>query len=100
MEYTIIGVHGDQQATPLSMGSMQALPSPSSIMFLLLVSFVGIALKTFAHDDYKNCENIKFSELPLRMEGDSDDDGTDSEAEWPSLALDLVESREEQFRGA
>jgi len=23
------------------------------------------------------------------MEGDSDDDGTDSEAEWPSMAFDL-----------
>ena len=39
------------------------------------------------------------------MEGDSDDDGTDSEAEWPSLALDLgrvmensLEEREERHR--
>ena len=46
-------------------------------------------LKRFAHDDFKNLPNIHFSELPLRMEGDSDDEGTDSEAEWPSKALDL-----------
>jgi hypothetical protein len=26
--------------------------------------------------------------LPLRMEGDSDDEGTDSECEWPSAVLD------------
>jgi hypothetical protein len=39
------------------------------------------------------------------MEGDSDDDGTDSEAEWPSLSLDLgrdlensLEEREERNR--
>jgi hypothetical protein len=33
-------------------------------------------------------ENIYFSELPLRMEGDSDDEGTDSEYEWPSATFD------------
>ena len=27
-------------------------------------------------------------ELPLRMEGDSDDEGTDSEFEWPSAVFD------------
>ena len=39
------------------------------------------------------------------MEGDSDDNGTDSEAEWPSLGLDLgrvvensLEEREERHR--
>ena len=39
------------------------------------------------------------------MEGDSDDDGTDSELEWPSKALDLgrvvensLEGREERHR--
>jgi hypothetical protein len=26
--------------------------------------------------------------LPLRMEGDSDDEGTDSEYEWPSAVFD------------
>jgi hypothetical protein len=30
--------------------------------------------------------NIKFCELPVRMEGDSD--VTKSKGEWPSLALD------------
>ena len=43
--------------------------------------YLQCVLKRFAHDDYKNLENIYFSELPLRMEGDSDDDGTDSELE-------------------
>ena len=39
------------------------------------------------------------------MEGDSDDDGTDSELEWPSMAFDLggvvendLEEREERHR--
>ena len=39
------------------------------------------------------------------MEGDSDDDGTDSEFEWPSMAFDLgrvvensLEEREERHR--
>ncbi|KAF8888723.1 hypothetical protein CPB84DRAFT_1684086 [Gymnopilus junonius] len=67
--------------------------------------YLQCVLKRFAHDDYKNLENITFSELPLRMEGDSDDDGTDSEAEWPSKCLDLgrvvensLEEREERHR--
>ena len=51
--------------------------------------YLQCVLKRFAHEDYKNLENINFSELPLRMEGDSNDDGTDSEAEWPSKGLDL-----------
>jgi len=33
-------------------------------------------------------QNILYYELPLPMEGDSDDEGTDSEFEWPSAALD------------
>ncbi|KAF8883387.1 hypothetical protein CPB85DRAFT_1338640 [Mucidula mucida] len=48
---------------------------------------------------YYNLPNINFPELPIRMEGDSDDDGTDSEADWPSKALDLgrdVENSKEE----
>jgi len=44
-------------------------------------------------------------ELPFRTEGDSDDEGTDSELEWPSAALDrgryvqaTIEQHEEQQR--
>ena len=33
-------------------------------------------------------EHINYYELPLRMEGDSDDEGTDSEFEWPSALFD------------
>jgi hypothetical protein len=33
-------------------------------------------------------QNVHYCELPLAMEGDSDDEGTDSEYEWPSAALD------------
>ncbi|KAJ7210463.1 hypothetical protein GGX14DRAFT_450810 [Mycena pura] len=51
--------------------------------------YLQCVLKRFAHADYKNLPNINFSMLPLRMKGDSDDEGTDSEAEWPSMALDL-----------
>ena len=34
--------------------------------------YLQCVLKRFAHDDYKNLKNIYFSELALRMEGDSD----------------------------
>ncbi|KAJ7669630.1 hypothetical protein B0H14DRAFT_3072377 [Mycena olivaceomarginata] len=50
--------------------------------------YLQCVLKKFGHAEYKNLPNIRYSELPFRMEGDSDDDGTDSEAEWPSAALD------------
>ena len=43
-----------------------------------------------------NLQNIKFWELPLRREGDSDegsDYGTDSDAEWPSAASSLDRGR-------
>ena len=50
-------------------------------------------------------ENIYYSELPLRMEGDSDDEDTDSEYEWPSATLDhgreaqiAIEDHEEHQR--
>ena len=44
-------------------------------------------LKKFApHEDFLN---IDFPELPLRMEGPSDYDDTDSEVGWPTRLLDL-----------
>jgi hypothetical protein len=50
-------------------------------------------------------QNIHYCELPLAMEGDSDDEGTDSEYEWPSAVLDrgramqtAIERREERQR--
>ena len=46
-------------------------------------------IRKFRDDHYKHLPNIDFFELPFRMEGDSDEDGTDSEAQWPSKALDL-----------
>ena len=48
----------------------------------------------FAHDCYKDLDNIFFFELPLRMKGDSDYDGMGGEVEWPSMALDLGRSVE------
>ena len=93
VEYTIYGgfrkpsthpaVHGHHASPPRP--QLDNVPPPG----LFRWHYLQCVLKRFAHDDYKNLENINFSELPLRMEGGSDDDGTDSEAEWPSLGLDL-----------
>ncbi len=41
---------------------------------------------------YRNLQNIYYYELPLRM--GSDDEGTDSEYEWPSFALDCGRAME------
>ncbi|KIJ90736.1 hypothetical protein K443DRAFT_14992 [Laccaria amethystina LaAM-08-1] len=46
-------------------------------------------LPVYAHCDHENHLNVDFPELPLRMAGDSDNDGTNSEAEWPTRLLDL-----------
>jgi hypothetical protein len=37
---------------------------------------------------HKILQNMHYYELCLRREGDSDDEGTDSEFEWPAAALD------------
>jgi len=50
--------------------------------------YLQCVIRKFAHSDYKNLQNIHYYELSLPMEGDSDDEGTDSEFEWPSAALD------------
>jgi hypothetical protein len=36
----------------------------------------------------KTCKIFFYYELSLRMEGDSEGEGTDSECEWPSAVLD------------
>ncbi|KDR67644.1 hypothetical protein GALMADRAFT_161443 [Galerina marginata CBS 339.88] len=76
-------VHGLQVRPPQP--QLTNVPPPGLFRWHYLQCVLG----RFAHDDYKNLENIYFYELPLRMEGDSEDDGTDSEAEWPSKGLDL-----------
>jgi hypothetical protein len=45
-------------------------------------------LQKFADTEYKSLGHIYYSELPLEMEGDSDSDSTNSEADWPSAGLD------------
>jgi hypothetical protein len=50
--------------------------------------YLQCVIRKFAHSDYKSLQNIASYELPLRMEGDSDDEGTDSDYEWPSAVLD------------
>ena len=67
--------------------------------------YLQCVLQKFAHSDYKNLQNIYYYELPLQMEGDSDDEGTDSEFEWPSATLDrgqamqaAIEDHEEHRR--
>jgi hypothetical protein len=62
--------------------------APSTPPGLLRWHYLQCVLRKFAHSEYKNLQNISYYELPLRMEGDSEDEGTDSECEWPSAALE------------
>lgn len=109
-EDTIFGTFARPAAYPALHGHHAIPPRPQLTNVpppgLFRWHYLQCVLKRFAHDDYKNLANIFFYELPLRMEGDSDDDGTDSEAEWPSMGLDLgravesdLEEREERRQG-
>ena len=67
--------------------------------------YLQCVIRKFAHTDYRSLQHIYHSELDLPIEGDSDDEGTDSEFEWPSAPLDLgramletIDAREEQRR--
>ncbi|KAF8192672.1 hypothetical protein K438DRAFT_1919258 [Mycena galopus ATCC 62051] len=55
---------------------------------LLRWHYLQCVLDKFGHADYKTLPNIRYSELPFRAYGDSDDEGTDSEADWPSAIFD------------
>ncbi|KAF8965637.1 hypothetical protein BDZ97DRAFT_1904020 [Flammula alnicola] len=79
---TIPIMHGRTASPPQP--QLATNPPPGLIRW----HYLQCVLKKFGHADYKALPNIDFWELPLRMEGDSDDDGTDSDAEWPSAALD------------
>jgi len=109
MEDTIYGSSFRPTALPAIHGHHTSPPRPQFDNVpppgLFRWHYIQCVLKKFAHDDYKNQENIYLYELSLRMEGDSDDDGTDSELEWPSKAFDLgrvvensLEEREERHR--
>ena len=43
--------------------------------------YLQCVIRKFAHTDYRSLQHIYYSELDLPMEGDSDDEGTDSEFE-------------------
>jgi len=60
--------------------------------------YLQCVIRKFAHSDYENLPNIYYCELPLRMEGDSDDEGTDGEYEWPSAALDRGRAMEAETK--
>ncbi|KAI0280829.1 hypothetical protein BGY98DRAFT_962099 [Russula aff. rugulosa BPL654] len=64
-------------------GSLEAFPAS-----VPLLHGHECVIRKFAHSDYKNLQNISYCELSLKMEGDSEDEGTDSECEWPSATLD------------
>ncbi|KIK07874.1 hypothetical protein K443DRAFT_622360 [Laccaria amethystina LaAM-08-1] len=67
-------------------------------MFPLPAYFVGTTFSACSRDfcmTTTKLPNIKFCELPVRMEGDSD--GTKSKGEWPSLALDHGRKMESHY---
>lgn len=95
-DYTVVGVfeRGDNCYNyPLLHGQPASPPQPHSHNLppagLFRWHYMQCVIRRFGHDNYKDLPNIYLFEFPLRMEGDSDDNGTDSEAQWPSMLLDL-----------
>ncbi|KAJ7743949.1 hypothetical protein DFH07DRAFT_749740 [Mycena maculata] len=81
--HTINGVydsHSNQY--PLLHGSRAAPPRPSNPGLpppgLFRWHYAQCVVRRFGHADYKNITNIKYPELPVPMEGDSDEEITDS----------------------
>ena len=111
---TILGVAGTPKNIPAALPSLHGTkitrpplldgyshPPPGLIRW----HYLQCVIRKFAHTDYRSLQHIYYPELDLPMEGDSDDNGTDSEHEWPSAPLDLrramletAEVREEQQR--
>ena len=75
-------LHGHRASPP----NPNALKNPPPGLFRW--HYLQCVIRKFAHADYLNMQNIRYSELSLRMEGDSDDEDTDGEPDWPSAALD------------
>jgi hypothetical protein len=92
LKYTTLGpvpstnnaplIHGHRTTPPNSQHPHNPPPG------LFRWHYLQCVIKRFSHADYRSLRNILYYELPLPMEGDSDDEGTDSEFEWPSAALD------------
>ncbi|KAJ7875310.1 hypothetical protein B0H14DRAFT_2343285, partial [Mycena olivaceomarginata] len=79
---TIPTIHGLNASPPQPQHTSNPPPG------LLRWHYLQCVLDKFGHADYKALPNIHYSELPFRVYGDSDDEGTDSEGDWPSAALD------------
>ncbi|KAJ3836213.1 hypothetical protein F5878DRAFT_541775 [Lentinula raphanica] len=50
--------------------------------------YLQCVIRKFSTTDYQNIENIAMYEKSVLMKGDSDDEATDSEADWPSAIFD------------
>ena len=79
---TLPRLHGYQIGPPQPQHACNPPPG------LLRWHYIQCVIRRFAHSDYKTLQNIFYYELSLRMKGESDDEDTDSECEWPSAALD------------
>jgi hypothetical protein len=90
--YTIIGEFEPFTKIPISHGLIAGPHKPQLATNhppeLIRWHYLQRVLKKFGYADYTMLPNIEYPEFPLRMEGDSDEDGTDSEADWPSAVLD------------
>lgn len=95
IEYTIYGLisREDSNPPPVVHGRHASPPHPLRNNIpppgLFRWHYLQCVINRFGHGQYRHLQNIAFLELPFRMEGDSDDDGTDSDAQWPSMPLDL-----------
>ncbi|KAJ7132948.1 hypothetical protein C8R46DRAFT_1326449 [Mycena filopes] len=90
--YTLFGQAAVPTMLPLLDGADISPPQPLADKNpppgLFRWHYLQCVLHKFKHSDYDALPDIRYPELPFRACGDSDDEGTDSEADWPSAALD------------
>ena len=102
MDYTIYGIAARGDGSPLVHGRRIGSPHPLHInnppAGLFRWHYLQCVIRRFGHHQYTDLPNINLFEMPFRMEGDSDDDGTDNEVQWPSMALDLGRSVEQSMK--
>ncbi|KAJ3754983.1 hypothetical protein EV360DRAFT_50601 [Lentinula raphanica] len=73
-------------------GKVIATPNPASPVNpppgLFRWHYLQCVIRKFSTTDYQNIAHIALYEKSVPMKGDSEDEGTDSEADWPSAIFD------------
>jgi hypothetical protein len=92
-------------STPLAHGYTITPPNPTHPNNpppgLLRWHYLQCVIRRFKTVQFQNLANIVYHKLDLRMEDDSDNNGSDNEADWPSKIFDsgrAADAMEQEYR--